>query len=213
MIIPLEKRLKKRLHIDVALLQDEVAEILYAVENSMVFHGGTAIWRCYGGNRFSEDLDFYCSDVAKLEQGFRKSAESRGLTVAKFKKTENLVFCKVSNGSVEVRVEVNFALVKNAVSKPFEKTDGSFMEVLTLSPEELVIEKIGAYRNRRFIRDIYDIYHLSSYVSDEKIRKKVQAFLASLEKPVDEENLKAIVYAGNVPSFEQIVAALKRRFS
>lgn len=51
-------------------------------------------------------------------------------------------------------------------------------------------------------------------MKDEKTaRKGVLGLLASLKPPVDEENLKAIVYAGNIPSFGQIVEALKRRFS
>lgn len=58
MEIPLEKRLKKRLHVDVGRLQDEAMEVLYSVDNTLVLHGGTAIWRCFSGNRFSEDWTF-----------------------------------------------------------------------------------------------------------------------------------------------------------
>jgi predicted nucleotidyltransferase component of viral defense system len=214
MIIPLEKRLRKRMHVETALLQDEAMEILYGIDNGLVFHGGTALWRCYGGNRFSEDLDLYCGDIGKIEREFRKKAAERGLSVLKFKKTANLVFCKVSNGRTEMRIELNHSARKSAIVRPYEKTDGSFMDVLTLSPEDLLMEKIEAYRNRRFIRDIYDVYHLSNYVKDEKtVKKSVLGLLESLTPPVDVENLKAIVYAGNIPSFEQIVEALKRRFS
>jgi predicted nucleotidyltransferase component of viral defense system len=214
MIIPLEKRLRKRMHVEIALLQDEAVEILYGIENGLVFHGGTALWRCYGGNRFSEDLDFYCRDIGKIEREFRKKAAERGLAVLKFKKTANLVFCKVSNGRAEIRVELNHSARKAAIVRSYEKADGSFMDVLTLAPEDLLLEKIDAYRNRRFIRDIYDVYHLSNYVKDEKmVKTSVLGLLESLEPPIDEENLKAIVYAGNIPSFGQIVEALKRRFS
>ncbi len=215
MIIPLEKRLRKRMHVEIALLQDETAEILYGIENNLVLHGGTAVWRCYGGNRFSEDLDFYCRDAGRIEERLKTKLEERGLTVPKFKKTDNLIFCKVSNGGVEIRIEINHSARKaGAIVRPYEKTDGSFMDVLTLSPEDLVLEKIGAYSGRRFIRDIYDIYHLSNYLKNEiKIGPKVVEFLGSLKLPVDEENLKAIVYSGKIPSFEQIVEALKRRFT
>ncbi|MFH1285133.1 MAG: nucleotidyl transferase AbiEii/AbiGii toxin family protein [Candidatus Micrarchaeota archaeon] len=214
MILPLEKRLKKRLHIEIARLQDEVVEILYGVENDLVFHGGTAIWRCYQGNRFSEDLDFYCKNIEKVERQFREKISERGLTVLKFKKTANLVFCKISNGSTEIRVEINYAVKKKAVVKNYEKTDGSLMDVFTLSPEELVLEKIGAYENRRFIRDIYDIYHLSNYLTErEMVKKEVVKLLALPKLPADEKNLKAIVYAGKIPSFKQILEELRRRFA
>ena len=59
MRIPLANKLKKRLHSETAFLQDEVIDIVYGLEPNAVLHGGTAIWRCYQGNRFSEDLDFY----------------------------------------------------------------------------------------------------------------------------------------------------------
>ncbi len=116
---------------------------------------------------------------------------------------------------MEIRIEINHSAKKaGAIVRPYEKTDGSFMDVLTLLPEDLVLEKIGAYSGRRFIRDIYDIYHLSNYLTDDiKVRPKVAEFLGALEPPVDEENIKTIVYSGKIPSFEQIVEALKRRFT
>ncbi|MFH1246948.1 MAG: nucleotidyl transferase AbiEii/AbiGii toxin family protein, partial [Candidatus Micrarchaeota archaeon] len=58
MNFPLANKLKKRLHLETATLQDEVVDLIYSI-SSPVLHGGTAIWRCYAGNRFSEDLDFY----------------------------------------------------------------------------------------------------------------------------------------------------------
>lgn len=214
MIIPLEKRLKKKMHIEIALLQDEVLEILYNIENNLVLHGGTAIWRCYNGNRFSEDLNFYCRNIEKLERELKKKIEAQNLTILKFKKTTNLIFCKISDGNREVRLEINYAAGKTGIVKSYEKTDCSFMDVLTLSPEELILEKISAYENRRFIRDIYDVYHLSNYLTDEKkVEKKVVRLLALLMPPIDKENLKTIVYAGKIPLFEQLVEALKRRFS
>jgi len=211
MIIPLEKRLKKRMHVEIARLQDETVEILYGIENGLVMHGGTAVWRCYGGNRFSEDLDFYCRNIGRIEDGLKTKLEERGLMIPKFKKTANLVFCKISNGSVDVRVEINHAVRKPAIVKSYEKCDGSFMDVLTLSPEDLILEKIEAYESRRFIRDIYDVYHLSNYATG---GKKLASFVASaIKAPVDEENLNAIVYTGKIPSFNQIVEALRRRFA
>jgi len=200
------------MHVEIARLQDEVVEILYGIENSLVMHGGTAVWRCYGGNRFSEDLDFYCRNISRIENGLKVKLEERGLTLPKFRKTDNLVFCKISNGSIEVRVEINHAVKKPAIVKSYEKSDGSFMDVLTLSPEDLILEKIDAYENRKFIRDIYDIHHLLNYATGGM--EKLAGFITSaIKAPVDEENLKAIVYSGKIPSFNQIIEALRRRFA
>ncbi len=52
MKVPLEKRLRKRLHVEIGLLQDELMELLYSISDSLVLHDGTAVWRCYGGIDF-----------------------------------------------------------------------------------------------------------------------------------------------------------------
>lgn len=213
MIIPLEKRLRKSMHVEIARLQDEIVEMLYSIENELVVHGGTAIWRCYGGNRFSEDLDFYCRNIARIERHFREKIEGRGLTILKFKKTKNLIFCKVSDGNIEIRVEINYAARVRSVLRPYEKTDGSFMDVLTLSAEDLILEKTNAYGQRRFIRDIYDVFHLMKYLKDEeRVRPEMLKLLSALQPPVDEKNLKAVVYSGKIPSFSQMADYLKGRF-
>ena len=164
MRIPLANKLKKRLHSETAFLQDEVIDIVYGLEPNAVLHGGTAIWRCYQGNRFSEDLDFYFIIGENLERELTKRIKERNLQLIKYKKTENVVFSKISNNNVEVRLEVNFLPQdKDIVVRPYEKIDGSFIDIFTLSPEQLLVEKINAYNSRRLIRDIYDIHHLIRY--------------------------------------------------
>ena len=212
MRIPLANKLKKRLHSETAFLQDEVIDIVYGLEPNAVLHGGTAIWRCYQGNRFSEDLDFYFIIGEKLERELTKRIKERNLQLIKYKKTENVVFSKISNNNVEVRLEVNFLPQdKDIVVRPYEKIDGSFIDIFTLSPEQLLVEKINAYNSRRLIRDIYDIHHLIRYQEKkEETNNLLKSFVYKIKKPVDEENLKAIVYTGAIPSFKQILEALKR---
>ncbi len=213
MLIPLFNRLRKRIHVETALLQDEIVDVVYQVSPKAVLHGGTAIWRCYAGNRFSEGLDFYLGLGKGFEEGFRKALESRGLSLLKFKKTQNAVFSRVSNGTVEVRLEAAFRRPKAFEPRPFERVEGSFMNVFTLSPEALLLEKLAAFKNRRLVRDIYDVFMLSSMVSPGKeIRKEVSSFLKSPKNPVDESNLRAIVFSGAVPGFGQMLLALKRGF-
>ena len=213
MRIPLLNLLKKRVQTQIALLQDELVELVYSLDNTLVLHGGTAIWRCYQGNRFSEDLDFYAKNARKLEENFKAKASERGLTLLKFKKTENLIFCKVTDGNVEVRLEINFSARVKPIVARYERADGSFIDVLSLSPEDLLVEKARAYANRKFIRDIYDVYHLTAYATNrDKVRPVVRTLLAAIQPPVDEKNLKTIVYSGAVPTFKQITESLKRRF-
>ena len=83
--IPLALRLRKQVHRNVAVAQDIIVKELYGVFERAVLHGGTAIWRCYGGNRFSEDVDFYLQrDLKKLDVFFRK-LEENGFVINKRK--------------------------------------------------------------------------------------------------------------------------------
>jgi len=213
MEIPLEKRLRKRLHVEIGRLQDEVVEAAYALDSGLVFHGGTAIWRCFNGNRFSEDIDLYCPKPEKMADGLEAALSSRALSLVKFKRTENLIFSKISNGEAEVRLEINLSAKKKGVAMRYERINGSSMDVLCLSADELFCEKISAYENRRFVRDIYDIYHLSGMVEPEGGNAKLIAeLLTGFKPPVDERNLPALIYAGAVPSVDQMLLSLKRRF-
>lgn len=208
MNIPLGNKLKKRLHLETALLQDEIVDLVYSFSQP-ILHGGTAVWRCYGGNRFSEDLDFYLPNEKDFEADFTTKVKERGLQLLKLKTTDNLIFAKVSNGMVEVRFEANFnKKVKNIV-KNFEKTNGAFAAVLTLSPDELIVEKMNAYRSRKFIRDIYDVFHLVKYVENAKLLAEVRKFAETIGLPIDEKNLKILIYTGLAPTFGQMVENLR----
>ena len=214
MKLPLTNALRKRIHVETALLQDEVMEMVYAIADKPVLHGGTSIWRCYSGNRFSEDLDFYFPVAEGFEGRLREAAAARGLNVIKYKKTQNTIFAKITDGNVEVRLEVGLRRPKEYSIRPYEKADGSMLDIYALSPEALEIEKISAYESRMLVRDIYDIYHLRNMIGDDAhVRKKMESFLVNVRKPSDERTLRTIVYAGPVPTFQQMIDALKGRFS
>jgi predicted nucleotidyltransferase component of viral defense system len=57
--IPLYHKLKKKIHKTIALAQDILIIKMYEKFANAVIRGGTTIWRCYGSNRFSEDVDVY----------------------------------------------------------------------------------------------------------------------------------------------------------
>ena len=214
MQIPLYNRLKRQLHRDIASLQDQILEITYSLDKNAVLHGGTAIWRCFQGNRFSEDLDFYLSPKNNFKELLTKETGSLGLVLDKCKETKSTIYAKVSSGSVTVRLECALRKFKTPIVKEYERVDGSYLDVFVLSPEDLLIEKLTAFKNRKLIRDIYDVYHLSKYVELKgEFMKNVAKLLSTLPKPSDEKNLKTIILAGAIPSYGQMVETLKRRFS
>lgn len=217
MKINLYNRLKKQQHRDIAALQDELVKIVYTIFPEVVFHGGTSIWRCYEGNRFSEDIDLYFYEKQDIEKQLKETLQEKGLTLIKFKKTENVIFAKVTDKNVEVRLEIrllekNNQIFKHKTIKQYQNLDGSSITVFCLSPEELLLEKALAYKNRKLIRDIYDVYFLQSLASlSNEQKNKLKEIIDSWQKPEDEKNLKAILYSGAIPSFSQLLSEIKRR--
>ncbi|PIN85296.1 MAG: hypothetical protein COV47_02910 [Candidatus Diapherotrites archaeon CG11_big_fil_rev_8_21_14_0_20_37_9] len=209
MDIPLKNRLRKRSQIELAELQDEAVDILYTVDPKAVFHGGTAIWRCYNGNRFSEDLDFYTPAGKNLEEKLSKESAKRGLILTKFRKTENSIYSRISDTQTEVSLELT-TRTKKCIPVFYKKADGNTQNVLSLTPEELIIEKAKAFSNRKLIRDIYDVYFLLNQANIQKVKTKLSEIMRKSIIPVDEKNLKALLYSGAVPSFKHMESAIKR---
>ncbi len=217
MTLPIEKKLLAPMQIDRARLQDIAVEALYSMVTSTVLHGGTAIWRCYSGNRFSDDLDIYLMSNAaidKVRAGLAWPLRKYGAVIKKASVIGSYTIMDISTGNATLKLEMCKSKHKiRPVERNYERTDGTFLGILTLSPEDFIYEKIAAYENRRYARDMYDIYHLSNVVEPEgRLRKSVCKFLDNIERPVDERVLKAIVYSGTVPSFQGMVDYVKRRF-
>ena len=212
-IIPLEKRLRKSIHKKIASTQDLIVENLYNFFPKAIIHGGTVIWRCYSSKRFSEDIDVYIPKEQKKEvlfEEFIDSLKANGFVVKKFKFTNNSVFCKLERDEIEIRFEVTFRTLKNFLVKPFEATDGTFMNVYTLYTDDLLIEKINAYKSRKKVRDLYDIWFLLNLVEDKnKVKFYIINLLKDLERPRDYKTLKALIILGPVPTAENLIEGVK----
>lgn len=86
-------------------------------------HGGTAIWRCYGSNRFSEDVDVYIEKNKKKLQKLFKEFERAGFFIIKKRIKKNSVFSVLKLGKVEVRFEAIFKSLKGTLGS-YERIDG-----------------------------------------------------------------------------------------
>ena len=110
----------------------------------------------------------------------------------------------------EVRLEGIFKKV-SGVPKEYETVEGTLITVYTLLPEALIKEKIKAYLKRKKIRDLYDVFFLLRFVREkEKIKKELEALIASFKKPLDEEELKTLILYGITPSSEEMIEYIKR---
>jgi len=204
-MIPMMVKLRKETHKQLAQAQDVITEELYNSFQDAVLHGGTAIWRCYQGNRFSEDIDAYVTKDQKLVEKFFERLKIRGFEIKKKKIGENSIYSKLQLGRTEVRFEAIFAK-KSGSLKDYEKADGNYMTVYTLTAEELIKEKVAAYLQRRKIRDLYDIFFLLRHaINAGEIIQALKNLIKDYETPLDEKDLKVLILEGLVPTSEKML--------
>lgn len=209
MKIPLILRLKKEAHKNVAEAQDLIVQELYAVFDDAVIHGGTAVWRCYGGNRFSEDIDVYLAeDAAKITVLF-SNFQKKGFSIEKKKMTEHSLYSRLKFNRTFVEFEAFFKKAKGCL-KEYETSEGNLVSVYTLTPEQLINEKIDAYLGRRKIRDLYDVFFLLRYVTNFKeIRAKVEFLIQNFKPPIDEKELKVLILEGLIPTSQKMLEYIR----
>ncbi len=209
--IPLILRLKKSKQKEIARAQDIIIEELYKVFDKAVLHGGTALWRCYNGNRFSEDIDVYIlKDLEKLHLLF-ETLKIKGFSIEKNKIGENSMYSNLKLDGVFVRFEAFFKKIKGTL-KEYEKIDGNSATIYTLTPEEMIKEKINTYIKRRKVRDIYDVFFLLRYIeADEEVKQQLNKLVKNFKKPIDEKELKVLIFEGLSPELKDIIIYIKRR--
>ena len=209
---PIETKLKNKNQVAIARAQDLAMEALLALDEKLILHGGTAIWRCYNGKRFSYDLDIYASSiqVKKISNELKYELSKRGLYMDIPTNSEKIIDMH-SNDAV-VKLEINVKTSIKNVQMVYSKADGSSMFINTLNASDFIIEKIKAYNSRLYIRDLYDIYHLVSTqaINENSIKSLIQ-FLGNIEKPVDAKELQDLVYEGIAPSFEVMLGYIKTK--
>ena len=208
-MIPLILKLKKESHKQVAKAQDIIVETLYEIFDDAVIHGGTAIWKCYKGNRFSEDIDVYISkNIEKINQFFDQ-LEKKGFLIEKKKISENSIYSSLKFNNTLVRFEAIFKKYKG-ILKEYETAESNFITIYTLTPEEFVYEKVSAYLKRRKIRDLYDVFFLLRYIQNKnEIKESINNLVKNYEKPLDESDLKILILEGIIPSSDKMIEYIK----
>ena len=199
--------------IALARLQDDAVAALLEVAPDLIMHGGTAIWRCYSGNRFSNDIDLYAteSQIKKVHGHLTWSLSKRGIQMDYPKATGRTIYAH--NNITTVKIEAMPTPPRlNVVQKDYERADGSKLVINTLTIEKFIEEKITTYERRRYARDFYDLYHLSSLEPlSKKTKKLIVDFIVQVEPPIDESKLKGLVYSGIAPSFSTMLDTIKGR--
>jgi predicted nucleotidyltransferase component of viral defense system len=210
MAIPLALRIRKESHRKIAAAQDIIVEELYKAFDKAVFHGGTAIWRCYGGKRFSEDLDFYLPKDHEAIAKLFKALEQRGFRILKKKVSENSIYSELELDRTSVRLEATFQKKQGHLTD-YEAVDGTIQTVYSLTPEEFIEEKVNAYLKRFKIRDLYDIFFLIK-LAKTSIALHLNKLIKAYQKPTDEQDLKAIILEGIAPSSSEMIEYIRQKW-
>ncbi|MCL4380913.1 nucleotidyl transferase AbiEii/AbiGii toxin family protein [Candidatus Marsarchaeota archaeon] len=207
-----EVSLKTERQRELAMLQDRIVEAIFAIDQNLVMHGGTAIWRCYNGNRFSDDIDIYSSDsqVKTLLNKLDWAVSKIGINLKYLKFDERTLIVSDNIATCKLKM-MEYPKKIHPIEKEYLRANGTKFIINTLSADEFVIEKISAYQKRRYIMDLYDIYHLATNeVITAKTKSALKKFVLKIDTPIDEKNLRELVYVGVVPNFETIVLFIKR---
>jgi len=155
--------------------QNIILFILYRnYGNELVFKGGTALKKCYGLNRFSEDLDFTCTnriDTDKLETGlkrfnieFEKEKEEYENSMNTILRIKGPLYMGIRPSLCKLIID--FIYREKIQLKPEIKTIGRFLEeipsfdVFVMHENEIFAEKIRAIMTRTKARDVYDLWFL-----------------------------------------------------
>jgi len=176
-MLPIQLKLKRKIHKDIAYAQDLIVETIYEFFPSAVIHGGTAIWRCYEGNRFSEDIDMYIKkDTEKINALFL-TLEKNGFSVSKKRIKENSLYSTLKFNTSIVRFEALFKAIKNPFLKEYETSEGNLINIFTLSPDDLVEEKTKLKNNidkleielNKFVYNLYGISEKEKTIIEESL--------------------------------------------
>ncbi|HIG97053.1 MAG TPA: nucleotidyl transferase AbiEii/AbiGii toxin family protein [Candidatus Aenigmarchaeota archaeon] len=203
-------------------LQDVLLHLLYRKMPKMVFSGGTAIWKILKGDRFSEDIDAYAYPVpGDLADYLIKEFSLLGVncTILKKKRTQNMLFIKMSLSFPSHQREIMISL-EILFDKPKEVKEMTLyspypdvppVEVVILSPEEMLANKVSAIYGRNKPRDVHDIYlllKLGTVINMKLIKKKAPKFRMDafvrkiLEKKTAWKSLETLIIT-KLPSIEE----------
>jgi predicted nucleotidyltransferase component of viral defense system len=166
-------------HAEKTYLQDIVLHSIYReVADELVFKGGTALNKLYNLDRFSEDLDFTSKgnpDLDRLLESVERHLNNFGARVERSEGKGNQrsyrarlgirgpLYTGIDISLSFIRIEVNRV---DRVEKPVTKRhtpnfpDIPAFDILAMTPEEILAEKIRAIMTRNQPRDLYDTYHL-----------------------------------------------------
>jgi len=219
--------------------QNIILFVLYQkTGRELVFKGGTALSKCYGLPRFSEDLDFTAAEDADYLKLVESGLKNFGIeySIKDEKKSAARKKCRLKlrgplyKGSEKTlcSITLDFSLRESVLAQPALITIGRHMDVIpafeayAMAQEEILAEKVRAIMTRKSARDLYDIVFLlrngakpqkgliSAKLALFGLEFSQKAFLSHCRslKFVWASELRSLVK--NVPPFEEYIEEAKK---
>lgn len=222
-----------------SLYQNILLFIIYKeYGKELIFKGGTALTKCYGLNRFSEDLDFTATkelpnmtnfiskQLKKLNIEFEINEQTNNKQTEKIRiLIEGPTYTGSRQSMCSIRVDIskrenilfepNLINIKT-ISLPFPGFD-----VVAMNLKEIFAEKIRTIITRNQARDVYDLYHLLNEETNiETINKKLSIYdktydLKEFIEKLEEKKLMWDVELKNLllnyPKFEEVKTKIINR--
>lgn len=211
-------------------------------ENDLVFKGGTALQKCYGLNRFSEDLDFTLVKETDLDKIIKKTSENLKAfgfeaEYAEFKsrssknyklRIKGPLFDGTERSISSLRIEIS--LRNDLVLEPdlkeiipvYADTQPIFISVMNI--QEILAEKVRTLLQRQKARDVYDLWFLlrkGAKLDYELIGKKAELlnlkfdtvfFLKRISEIEKVWQTELSGYVTTVPDFNKVINEIKSYF-
>ncbi|MFH1638140.1 MAG: nucleotidyl transferase AbiEii/AbiGii toxin family protein [Candidatus Woesearchaeota archaeon] len=219
------KGLTTKDHIEKDYFQEVALSAIFRKTNSLVFKGGTALYKIYKLPRFSEDLDFSVIGDINAKDLIEEIAKSISCEVKTVKQMKGSVIAKLAFKGVlthENTLRLDISL-KNEVMRGFDVKqhvpdyiDINPFTLRVMKLEEIIAEKVHSIFARTKARDLYDLFFLLrlSDFNPELISAKLRQFgikldVALLTRRINglsslwEKELRPFIF-GEVPDYKVV---------
>ncbi|MEI8364463.1 MAG: nucleotidyl transferase AbiEii/AbiGii toxin family protein [archaeon] len=220
-------------------MQNIVLFCIYRIyANELIFKGGTALSKCYGLDRFSEDLDFTSKvhfDTNKLKSKLKAFQIEFELEEKEFQEKTTKITLRIygplyngtRNSLCKIILDISYRdnlLVSPEIVKIISQREIPSFDVYVMNKEEILTEKLRAIIMRDKARDVYDLWYLLKAKTNININLVDNKFLFFKEKfdikvfknrLLDKQSIWDSELSGlisNVPNFKDVCNEIIEQF-
>lgn len=198
---------------------------------TLIFKGGTALNKCFGLDRFSEDLDFTAEEkinIDYIEEGLKRFKIDYALEKEEYKESESItirmkgpLYIGIKTSMCKLMIDIS--LREKVMLAPEIKSIGRFLEEIpafdinVMSEREIFAEKVRAIIAREKARDVYDLHFLikkGNGFNLEIIEKKLSIYGKKWNKKEFLQKVRAKesiwkpelkLFAAHIPEFKEVI--------